>query len=97
MQLCSRSVRTLGEQALGVKKGLFVNGRRCGDKEDGLQIYMPAASLSSHPAVGLGLSGATEVRIGARAQTLRRLADERAGLSIVVVIRGCSLSLSTPC
>ena len=97
MKLCSRSVRTLGEQALGVKKGLFINGRRCGDKEDGLQIYVPAASLSSHHAVGVGLNGETEVRIGARAQTLRRLADARAGLSIVVVMRGGSLSLSLSC
>jgi len=82
----------------GVKKGLFLNGRRGGDKEDGLQIYMPAASLRSHLAVGLGLNGATEVRIGAHAQTLRRLEDARAGLSIVIVVmRGGSLSLSTPC
>jgi hypothetical protein len=28
MELCSRSVRTLGEQALGIKKGLFLNGGR---------------------------------------------------------------------
>ena len=42
MKLCSRSVRTLGEQALGIKKELFLNGRRRGDMEDDLQIYMPA-------------------------------------------------------
>ena len=49
--------------------------RLCGDKEDGLQIYMPAASLSSHHAVGLGLNGEGGVHTGARAQTPGRLAD----------------------
>ena len=42
MELCSRSAGTLGEQALGIKKGLFLNGGRRGGMEDGLQIYMPA-------------------------------------------------------
>ena len=40
MRLCSRSVRTLGEQALGVKKGLFLNNRRCREKGNGLEIYV---------------------------------------------------------
>ena len=47
-------------EALGIKKGLFLNGRERGGMEDGLQIYMPVASLSSHHAVGLGLNGETE-------------------------------------
>ena len=55
--------------------------------EGALQIYMPAASLSSHHAVGLGLNGET--------QTSKHMLT--AGLYIVVVIRGGSLSLSTPC
>ena len=87
MQLCSRSVKALGEQALGIKKGLLLNGRERGDMEDGLQICMPAASLSSHHAVGLGLSGETDTSTNMLT----------AGLYIVVVIRGGSLSLSTPC
>ena len=75
------------EEALGIKRGLFPNGRRRGGMGGGLQICMPAASLSSHRAVGLGLNGETE--------TSTRMLT--AGLHIVVVIRGGSLSLSTPC
>jgi len=87
VKLCSRSARTLGVQALGTRKGLFLNGRRGGDMEDALQTYIPAASLSSHHAVGLGLSGETDTPTNMLT----------AGLYIVVVIRGGSLSLSTPC
>jgi hypothetical protein len=47
------------QEALGIEKGLFPNDRRSGGMEGALQIYMPAASLSSHHAVGLGLNGET--------------------------------------
>ena len=49
MKLCSRSVKTLGEQALGIKKGLFLNGRR----RAGLEAWRHGGRSADLHACGL--------------------------------------------